>query len=77
MLMPVTVTPVALLSAMSLAGSLVTDWPAPLPLTSLSLGQAATPEPAEPSARAGSAPEKPTVTLPEYQPAAFAGACWA
>src|ERR671921_557918 len=70
MLIPVTVL-VAVLPATSLAGLLVTLWLAPSPDTTASEGQLPTPEPALPSARAGSEQLNPTVTSPRYQPAAF------
>src|SRR5919112_3210850 len=71
MLIPVTTLPALALPAMSAAGALVTLWLAPSPEAETSAGQLATPEPAEPSARAGSAQVKPTTTSPRYQPAAF------
>ena len=64
MLIPPTVLPSLALPARSVAGSLVTLWSAPLPLTSLSLGQLATPDRL-------SVQLKPTTTSPLYQPAAF------
>src|SRR3954451_12618090 len=71
MLIPVTTLPALLLPAMSVAAALVTLWLAPSPEAETSAGQLATPEPAVPSARAGSAQVKPTTTSPRYQPAAF------
>src|SRR3954470_181451 len=71
MLIPPTVLPAVGLPARSLAGSLVTLWFMPSPLSSLSLGQLATPEPSVPSASFGSAQEKPTMTSLLYQPAAL------
>src|ERR671937_766327 len=61
MFSPPTVLPALLLPATSVAGSLVTLWSAPLPLTSLSLGQLATPDRL-------SVHENPTITSPLYQP---------
>ena len=63
---PPTVTPDAWLPARSRAGSLVTDRSAPLPATTFSLGQVATPERASVHANR-------TVTSPRYQPEAPAG----
>src|SRR3954447_17273288 len=71
MLIPPTVLPDVALPARSLAGSLVTLWLTPSPLSSLSLGQLATPDPFVPSASFGSVQEKPTMTSLLYQPAAL------
>jgi hypothetical protein len=65
MLMPPTVLPALSLPALSLAGSLVTLWLAPLPASTLLVGQYATPERL-------SVQVKSTVTESLYQPAAFA-----
>src|SRR6476661_4801267 len=70
MLMPDTAL-VLTLPATSAAWALVMLWLAPSPETTASLGQLPTPDPALPSARAGSVQVKPTVTSPWYQPAAF------
>src|SRR3954469_13815024 len=61
MFSPPTVWPALLLPAKSVAGSLVTPWLAPLALTSLSLGQLATPDRLSVHANA-------TTTSPPYQP---------
>src|ERR671935_3286085 len=66
MLMPLAVL-LAVLSALS-ATDRVTDWLAPLPLSVTGLGHAATPEPAAPSAAAGSEQSNVTVTAWVYQP---------
>src|SRR4051794_30081135 len=63
MLIPVTTLPALLLPAMSVAAALITLWLAPSPEAETSAGQLAIPEPAVPSARAGSAQVKPTTTL--------------
>src|SRR5919205_559291 len=64
MLMPPTVLPALALPAWSVAGSLVTLWLAPSPLTSLLVGQDATPDRL-------SVQVKSTTTLSLYQPAPF------
>jgi hypothetical protein len=63
-LMPETVVPGVLLPARSVAASLVALRSGPLPRTSTSLGQLATPESA-------SVQSNPTTTSPRYQPASF------
>src|SRR5947209_6651004 len=69
MLMPATVVPAVEFPARSVARSLVTLWLAPSPLSSLLVGQEATPEPSLPSASLGSEQVKSTVTSVRYQPA--------
>src|SRR4029450_13954020 len=76
MFSPPTVWPALLLPATSVAGSLVTAWPAPLALTSLSLGALAPPDrfssrgPPRTPARFA-AHENPATTSPPYQPSLF------
>src|SRR4051812_103323 len=71
MLIPPTVLPAGGVPGRALAGALGALWVTPSPLSSLSLGQLANPDPFVPSASFGSAQEKPTMTSLLYQPAAL------